>query len=84
MLTSCYEVPREAVDDSLINLLRLENLRAASIDTNMACEALLLYRGSGRVSFANALLWAEARTERLPLHTMGRHFPSEEITVLAH
>ena len=84
VLTSFYGVPREAIVDSLIDMLRLENVQAASVDTDIACEALLLCRDSRRISFADALLWAEARTERLPVHTMDRRFPDDGITVLEH
>ena len=84
VLSTFYAMPREVIVDDLIELLRRENLETVNLDTDLACEALLLCRASGRTSFADALLWAEARTERLPLHTMDQRFPDAGITVLQH
>lgn len=81
VLTTYYSMPRADVVDDLIDLLRRENVQASGIGTDLACEALLLCRPSGRVSFADALLWAAARGAQLPVYTMDQRFPTDGITV---
>lgn len=66
VLSTFYEMPRAVIVDELIGLLRRANLETVNVDTDLACDALLMCRESGRTSFADALLWAEARSERLP------------------
>lgn len=84
VLRSFYEVPRDRVVDELIELLTRRNIETLELNTDLACEALTLCRPSGRVSFADALLWAAARAEEIPVHTMDQRFPEDGIAVLRH
>lgn len=63
VLTSVYEVPRAAIVDGLIALLSKANIDTFRLDKDLVLEALLLCRPSGRVSFADALVWAAARSQ---------------------
>ena len=83
VLTSVYDVPREAVVDNLIALLRKENISVFGLDKDLVCQALLLCRPSGRVSFADALVWAAARsTSDKVVYTFDEQFPADGVRVL--
>ncbi len=84
VLSSFYAVPRDRVVDDLIGLLTRANIEMLELDTDLSCEALMLCRPSGRVSFADALLWAAARADDLPVHTMDQRFPTDGIAVHQH
>ena len=62
VLTSVYGVPREVVVDHLIRLLQKDNIAVSDLAPEAAVSALLLCRPSGRVSFADALLWGAVRS----------------------
>ncbi len=61
VLTKVHGVPRSTAVDALIELLQKENLGLLDLSKAEAIAALLLARPSGRISFADALLWASAR-----------------------
>lgn len=83
VLTSVYEVPRAAVVDGLIALLRKANIDTFRLDRDLVLEALLLCRPSGRVSFADALVWAAARSQAdAAVYSLDARFPDDGITVL--
>ncbi len=83
VLRSEYDVPREAIVDHLVALLRKANIDTFRLDTHLVIEALLLCRPSGRVSFGDALVWAAARSEPDPIvYSLDQRFPDEGITVL--
>ena len=83
VLRSEYAVPREAIVDHLIALLRKANIETFRLDKHLVIEALFLCRPSGRVSFGDALIWAAARSEPDPIvYSLDRRFPDEGITVL--
>lgn len=83
VLTSVYEVPRAAVVDGLIALLSKANIDTFRLDKDLVLEALLLCRPSGRVSFADALVWAAARSQAdAAVYSLDGRFPDEGITVL--
>lgn len=83
VLTSVYRVPREVVVDHLIALLRKANIDTFRLDRDVVLEALLLCRPSGRVSFADALVWVAARSEPdAVVFSLDERFPDEGITVL--
>lgn len=76
VLTEIYEVRREAVVDQLIAFLQRENIVLLGFDKGLAIEGLLFCRPSGRVSFADALVWAEARSRGIrTVHTFDGRFP---------
>ncbi len=62
VLTSVYQVPREVAVDHLIAFLQKENISTFALDKSLVLHALLLCRPSGRVSFADAMVWAAARS----------------------
>ncbi len=83
VLRSEYDVPRQAIVDQLIALLRKANIETFRLDKHLVIEALFLCRPSGRVSFGDALIWATARSEPDPIvYSLDRRFPDEGITVL--
>jgi predicted nucleic acid-binding protein len=73
-----YGVPRADVVDKLVALLQRDNVRLLGLDKTLAASALLLCRPSGRVSFADALINADARSHGLAtLYTFDQQFPAE-------
>ncbi len=83
VLQSVYEVPKTAVVDSLIALLRKANLDTYRLDKHLVLRALLLCRPSSRVSLADALVSAAARSQAgTAVYSLDQRFPNESITVL--
>ncbi|MEW6231625.1 MAG: PIN domain-containing protein [Chloroflexota bacterium] len=64
VLTSVYQVPREVAVDHLIAFIQKENISPFGLDKSLVLHALLLSRPSGRVSFADTMVWAAARSAR--------------------
>jgi predicted nucleic acid-binding protein len=82
VLTKFYKVDRARAVDALIDFLNRENIEAHEIGTELAIQALQLCRPSGRVNFADALLWAVARAAPLArVWTFDEKFPTEGIHV---
>ena len=83
VLTSFYSMPRVAVVDALIALLQRHNVSVYQLDTNITIQALMLCRPSGRVSFADAMLWASARHGETGsvVYSFDRRFPAMGITL---
>ena len=78
VLTSVYQVPRDVVVDHLLALLQKENVSPYALDKGLALQALLLCRPSGRVSFADAMVWAAARTAGAEVvYSLDERFPSD-------
>ena len=83
VLHSAYEVPRAAVVDGLIALLRKANIDTFRLDKDLVLQALLFCRPSDRVSFADALVWAAARSQAgAAVYSFDARFPDEGLTVL--
>ena len=81
-MISVYEVPRAAVVEGLIALLRKANIDTFRLDKDLVLEALLLCRPSGRVSLADALVWAAARTQAdVAVYSLGERLPEDGIRV---
>lgn len=77
-----YSVPRDEVVDALIELLQKRNLHVMAADKHIVIAMLGLCRGSGRVSFADALINAEAQTHKLArVYTFDRRFPAEGLVI---
>lgn len=80
VLTSFYEVPRERVVDSLVELLGKENISTYGLDKGVVVQALWLCRPSKRVSFTDALLWAvvTSNQERAEgcIYSFDKRFPA--------
>lgn len=83
VLTKVYGVPRAPVVDAFIALLRRFNIHVHGLDKTIAIQALLLCRSSNRVSFADAMLWAEVQATGADttLYTFDRRFPTTGIRV---
>ena len=82
VLTSVYQVPRDVVVDHLLALLQKENVSPYALDKGLALRALLLCRPSGRVSFADAMVWAAARTAGAEVvYSLDERFPSDGLEV---
>lgn len=78
VLTSFYRVERASVVDALQSLVQRRNVRLVNLPKPIAFQALALCRPSRRVSFADALLWAQARTLGVSrIFTFDRKFPSD-------
>jgi predicted nucleic acid-binding protein len=77
VLTRIYGVPREQVVAALIDLIQRENIRLHAMEKSLVVQALTFCRSSGRVSFADALLWACARSSDVHrLYTLDARFPT--------
>lgn len=82
VLTSVYSVPRDEVVDGLSELIQKANLRLPNLPKARALEALRLCRNSGRVSFTDALIWAQAvEMGAGRIYTFDRRFPAHGIQV---
>lgn len=83
VLTSVYAVPRDSVVDALQALVQRRNLRPLALSKAHLLEALSHCRGSHRVSFVDALLWAQAR-EAGPgrIYTFDQRFPERGVELL--
>lgn len=81
VLTKFYRVNRALAVDTMMELLNRENIEVHEIANDLAVEALLLCRPSGRVSFTDALLWATARAGGGKVWSFDRKFPRDGIHV---
>jgi predicted nucleic acid-binding protein len=82
VLTSVYNVTRSMVVDNLIAFLQKVNIAAFSLDKDRVIQALLLCRPSGRVSFADAMVWASARSSGInTVYSLDRRFPVEGLKI---
>ena len=80
VLSEVYQIARSEVVDALIRLLSRRNIIVPELPKEHAIEALLMCRPSKRVSFADALIWAAARTAvGTKVFTFDRRFPGEDI-----
>jgi predicted nucleic-acid-binding protein len=84
VLTRVYRVGREEVVDVLIEFLNRENIAVHEFASDLAIQALRLCRPSGRVNFADALLWAAARAATpARVWSFDERFPVEGIELRA-
>jgi predicted nucleic acid-binding protein len=82
VLSSVHKVPRKAVVDSLLALIQKRNITLFALEKQLAMEALLLCRPSGRISFADAFIWAAARSAGAEvIYSLDERFPEELIGV---
>jgi len=83
VLTRVYGVPREDVVDALIDLVQKRTVRTLGLDKLQVVAALRLCRPSNRVSFADALIWAAARSHGIrTVYSFDRRFPATDIELL--
>ncbi len=81
VLRSVYSVSREDVVAALVDLVQRVNVEVLGVDTGLVVQALGLCRSSGRVSFADAMLWAQARDLDQPIWTFDKTFPQEGVQI---
>jgi predicted nucleic acid-binding protein len=82
VLASVYRLPREALVDGLIALLQKRNLVVQDLAKGIAIQALLLCRPSARVSFADAMVWAAARSAGADVvYTFDERLPDDGIVL---
>ena len=84
VLTSVYQVSRGVVVDHLIAFLQKENVSLFALDKGLVLQALLLCKPSGRVSFADAMVWAAARSSgNRVVYSLDERFPDDGLEVRA-
>ncbi len=82
VLRSVYQVSRETIVDHLMTLVKRDNISVYATDKDLALQGLEMCSPSGRVSIADAMLWAAARSDRASaIYTFDRRFPSEGIEI---
>ena len=82
VLTSVYGMTRLQVVDRLIALVERDNISTYAMDKSLVLRGLEMCRPSGRVSIADAMIWAAARTDRASaIYSFDRRFPSDGIEI---
>jgi predicted nucleic acid-binding protein len=81
VLSTVYGVPRADLVDGLVDFLQRKNVATFRLDKGMVIQGLLLARPSGRVSFADAMVWAAARSSAAPIYSFDERFPDDGIEV---
>jgi len=82
VLRSVYLMSREIVIDHLTTFVGKQNIVCHELDKGTAMRALLMCRPSGRISVADAMIWASARTSgQNVVYSFDQRFPSEGIEV---
>ena len=82
VLTSVYRVTRSVVVDHLLAFVQKQNILPFALDKDLVLQALLLCKPSGRVSFADALVWAAARSsDRKVVYSLDERFPEDGVEV---
>lgn len=82
VLTRTVGISREDTVDTLVELLNRANIDTHEVETDLAIRALYLCRPSGRVNFADALLWASANAAKpTTVWTFDEQFPVDGIEV---
>ena len=80
VLRTQYRFSREQIIDGLISLIRRNNISVYAIDKDFVLQGLRMCRPSGRVSIADAMIWAAARSSGARvIYTFDRRFPGEGI-----
>ena len=78
VLASQYQFSRERIIDSLLSLVRKDNISVYSVDKDLVLQGLRMCRPSGRVSVADAMIWAAARSAGArTIYTFDRRFHDE-------
>jgi predicted nucleic acid-binding protein len=82
VLSSLYQLPRNTVVDHLIAFMQKYNIAPFGLDKDIVLQALLLCRPSARVSFADALVWAAARSSHTTVvYSFDARFPKGGVEV---
>jgi predicted nucleic acid-binding protein len=84
ILTRVYRVPREVAADQLIDFVRKDNISLTGLTKDLAVQGFLKCQPSGRVSFADALIWAAARSAGTDsVYSFDQRFPDDGLEVLS-
>ena len=84
VLRSVYRLTRETVVGYLVELVGKQNINCYGPDKATVLQALLMCRPSGRISIADALIWAAARSSgQNVVYSLDQRFPSDGIEVRA-
>ena len=84
VLDKVYRVPRDILVDTVTQVILRHNITTADADKAHTAAGLGFCRGSGRVSYGDALIWASARTCRpARVYSFDQRFPEDEIEVEA-
>lgn len=82
VLTSVYRISRSIVVDHLIAFVQKENILTFALEKGLVLQALLMCRPSGRISFADALVWAAARfAGSQVVYSLDERFPGDGLEV---
>ncbi len=82
VLRSVYHLARDYVVDSLMEFVQKENIRIYGVDKSLVLRGLQMCRPSARVSFADALIWATARSAGTEaVYSFDQRFPAEGLEV---
>ena len=80
VLASQYQFSRARIIDGLLSLVRRNNVSIYSIEKDLVLQGLRMCRPSGRVSVADAMIWAAARSSGARvIYTFDRRFPDEGV-----
>lgn len=83
VLSSVYDISRTAIVDALSAFIQRHNIHLLNLSKPLALDALRLCRDSKRHSFADALLWAEARHNAVPrIYTFDERFPADGVELV--
>ena len=82
VLTTVYRMPRRNVVDSLIEFVQKTNVSTFGLEKDLVLQGLLMCRPSGRVSFADALIWAAARSAGAGVvYSLDERFPGDGLEI---
>ncbi len=82
VLRSSYLLPREMVIDHLLTFLSKQNVSCYGLDKGTVQQALFMCRPTGRISVADALIWAAARSSgENVVYSFDQRFPSDGVEV---
>ncbi len=82
VLSSVYGVARAKLVEGLVAFLQKRNVAVVRLDKGNVIQALLMCRPSKRVSFADAMVWAAARsTQADAVYSFDERFPDDGIVL---
>ena len=82
VLSSVYQLSRALIVDQLIEFVQKQNIIVYAISKGLLIQALLMCGSSGRVSVADALIWAAARSSGSGVvYSFDQRFPDEGLEV---
>ncbi len=82
VLTSVYRIPHSVVIEHLMSFFQKANIAPFALDKPLVLHALLLCKPSARISFADAIVWAAARSMEHPkIYSFDSRFPREGLDV---